>query len=82
MRDDRAEVIGTGTKPDGQVPDGVEYAAVDFTDHPATETFAELVAGCQPLILINNAGIGIERGIDEPSTEESRQVHDINLIAP
>ena len=82
LRDDGAEVIGTGTKPEGQVPDGVEYAAVDFTDHPATEAFAELIAKREPLILINNAGIGIERGIEELATEEFRQVHDINLVAP
>ena len=82
LRDDGAEVIGTGTKPDGQVPDGVEYAAVDFTDHPATEAFAERIAEREPLILINNAGIGIERGIEELATEEFRQVHDINLVAP
>ena len=82
LRDDGAEVIGTGTKPDGQVPEDIEYMAVDFTDGLATEAFAARIAERAPLILINNAGIGIERGIEELATEEFRQVHDINLVAP
>lgn len=82
LRDDGAKVIGTGTQADGKVSDGVEYMAVDFTDGPATEAFAERIAARKPLILINNAGIGIERGIEELSTQEFRQVHDINLVAP
>ena len=56
--------------------------AVDFTDGLATEAFAARIAERAPLILINNAGIGIERGIEELATEEFRQVHDINLVAP
>ena len=82
LRDDGAQVIGTGTNPQGEVSQGVEYMAVDFTDAPATEAFAERIAAREPLILVNNAGIGIERGIEELSTEEFRQVHDINLVAP
>ena len=82
LRDDGAQVIGTGTKPAGKVPAGIEYMAVDFTDRAATEAFAKQIAQRQPSILVNNAGIGIERGIEELATDEFLQVHDINLVAP
>lgn len=82
LRDDGAKVIATGTKADGKAPDGCEYMAVDFTDAAATEKFAGRIGSRAPLILVNNAGIGIERGIEELKTEEFRQVHDINLVAP
>jgi len=82
LLDDGASVIGTGTKPGGDVPKGCEYLAVDFTDHRATEAFADQMRARGPLILVNNAGIGIERGIEDLKTEEFRKVHDINLVAP
>ncbi|MFO0995835.1 MAG: SDR family oxidoreductase [Alphaproteobacteria bacterium] len=82
LRDDGARVIGTGTRPDGNVPEGCEFFSVDFTDAAATEAFAETMRAREPLILVNNAGIGIERGIEELSTAEFRKVHDINLVAP
>ena len=82
LRDDGATVIATGTKPDGRPPSGCDYLAVDVTDGPATEAFAQEIARRQPLILVNNAGIGIERGIAELKTAEFRRVHDINLVAP
>jgi NAD(P)-dependent dehydrogenase (short-subunit alcohol dehydrogenase family) len=82
LRDDGAEVIGTGTKPDGQVPEGCAFMAADFADHAATEAVAERIRARAPLILVNNAGLGIERGIEELTTEEFRFVHDVNLVAP
>jgi NAD(P)-dependent dehydrogenase (short-subunit alcohol dehydrogenase family) len=82
LRDDGAKVIATGTSPSGKPPDGCEFMAVDFTDAKATEAFAEKIRARAPLILVNNAGIGIEKGIEELKTEEFRQVHDINLVAP
>jgi 3-oxoacyl-[acyl-carrier protein] reductase len=82
LRDDGARVIATGTSPKGKPPEGCEYMAVDFIDAAATEAFAEKIKARAPLILVNNAGIGIERGIEELKTEEFRQVHDINLVAP
>ena len=82
LRDDGAQVIGTGTRPDGSVPEGIEYMAVDFTDHAATEAFAQRIKAREPLILVNNAGIGIERGIEDLTTEQFLKVHDINLLAP
>ena len=82
LRDDGATVIGTGTRPDGQVPEGCEFMAVDFTDAAATEEFANEIRVREPLILVNNAGIGVEKGIEELKTEEFRMVHDINLVAP
>ncbi len=82
LRDDGAQVIGTGTRPDGQAPEGCEFMAADFTDHAATEAVAEAIGAREPLILVNNAGIGIERPIEEVTTEDFRTVHDINLVAP
>ena len=82
LRDDGAEVIGMGTKPDGQVPEGCEFMAADFADHAATEAVAERICARAPLILVNNAGLGIERGIEELTTDEFRFVHDVNLVAP
>lgn len=52
LRDDGANVIGTGTIADGEVPDGVEHMAVDFTDEAGTEAFAKRIAAREPLILV------------------------------
>lgn len=82
LRDDGAQVIGTGTRPDGQVPEGCEFMHVDLADRAATEAFAEDIRARAPAILINNAGIGLERGIEDIDTEDFLRVQEVNLLAP
>lgn len=82
LRDDGARVIGTGTRPDGAVPEGCEFMAVDLADRDAIIAFAGEIRTLAPLILINNAGIGLERGIEDLDTDEFLRVQDVNLLAP
>ena len=82
LRDDGARVIGTGTRHDGEAPEGCEFMAVNLADRGATTAFAEEIRDRAPLILINNAGIGLERGIEDLGTEEFLKVQEVNLLAP
>ena len=82
LRDDGARVLGTGTRPDGQAPDGCGYAAVDFTDPAATESFVVRLRELAPLILVNNAGVSRPELIDDIETDEFRRVHQVNVVAP
>ena len=82
LRDDGARVIATGTKPDGVVPEGCEYDAVDFTDAAATDDFCAGLATAAPQILINNAGIGVVLPHDKITVADFERIHRINLVAP
>ena len=57
LRDDGANVLVTGTSPDGKTPEGTRYHAVDFTSDSAVDTFADTLRRDGPDILINNAGV-------------------------
>ena len=82
LRDDGAQVIGTGTRSDGQVPEGCEFMSVDLADRDGTTAFAETIRARAPAILINNDGIGLERGIENLETEDFVKVQEVNLLAP
>jgi NAD(P)-dependent dehydrogenase (short-subunit alcohol dehydrogenase family) len=82
LRDDGAQVLATGTRPDGAAPEGCDYGAVDFADRAATEAFAAKLAALAPHILVNNAGVTKPQAFAEIGTEEFARVHQVNLVAP
>ncbi len=77
-----AEVIATGTNPDGQAPEGCTYRVVDFTDFQATEKFATEMAKTDIDILINNAGVNKNAPFAEIEPAEFSRLHQINVYAP
>jgi len=79
---DGATVIGTGTRPDGEVPEGAEYRAVDFTDASALQLFAEEVASLSPDILVNNAGINKIAPFAEIKPADFLRIQQVNVTAP
>ena len=79
---DGAAVTGTGTKPGGDLPDGCAYAACDFTDPAATETFAAEAARLAPDILINNAGVNKIDAFAEIAPADFERLQRINVTAP
>ena len=79
---DGAEVIATGTRPEGNVPDGCDYRAVDFADRRATEAFAREVAGLELDILVNNAGINKISPFAEIDPDDFDRIQQVNVRAP
>ena len=59
LRDRGAVVSVTGTKPNGQGPEGCEYLTADFSAVESSEVFAASIQSTGFDILINNAGINI-----------------------
>jgi 3-oxoacyl-[acyl-carrier protein] reductase len=78
---DGASVAITGTKPDVQVPAGVRYRGVDFTDRAAAEVFAAEVAGWDVEILVNSAGINRIAPFTEIATEDFDEIFAVNVRA-
>lgn len=79
LRDDGAEVLITGTSPDGVGPQGCAYHAADFTDLDSTRAFCRAVEAFAPLVLVNNAGVSKPELFAEISAEEFQRVQDVNL---
>ncbi len=79
---DGATVIGTGTKPDGQVPNGCAYFAIDFSNADATNYFAEDVKGMNLDILINSAGINKINPFAEIVPKDFLTIQQVNVTAP
>ncbi len=79
---DGAHVIGTGTKPTGDVPAGAGYLGCDFSDPAAVQKLADEVAGIGPDILINNAGINKVTMFADIDTDDFERIHRVNVLAP
>lgn len=79
---DGAAVVATGTGPDGNVPDGCDYRAVDFSNLAATEAFANDVASLAPDILVNNAGVNKVGPFADFEPEDFTRIQQINVTAP
>lgn len=79
---DGAAVTVTGTRPDGNAPDGCAYAAIDFSDSAATEAFAAALAGSVPDILVNNAGINKVSPFGEIDAADFARIQQVNVTAP
>ena len=82
FRDQGAEVVITGTRPDGIPPEGVEYLSIDFSDLPATEKFASKIAEMSFDILINNAGINVISPFAEIELDDFLKIQQVNVTAP
>lgn len=79
---DGAEVVVTGTRPDGQGPDGCRYLAADFTDTAATIRCAEHLAEMGVDILVNNAGINKVSPFAEIDPADFARIQQVNVTAP
>ena len=76
-----ALVIAADLSQQGELPDQVEFAAYDVTDETICQnTFATLAERWDKLdILINAAGIEIEKTIEETTLEEWNRIFAINV---
>ncbi len=76
-----ASVVAADLQAAEALPDGVEFAAFDVTDELRVKTvFAELGERWQQLdVLVNAAGIEIEKTIEDTSLEEWNRIFAINV---
>jgi len=76
-----AQVIAADLSQQGELPDQVEFAAYDVTDETISQnTFATLAERWDKLdILVNAAGIEIEKTIEETTLEEWNRIFAINV---
>lgn len=76
-----AQVIAADLAQRGDLPERVEFIAYDVTDEAVCrETFIELAAGWDKLdILVNAAGIEIEKTIEDTTLEEWNRIFAINV---
>ncbi len=79
---DGADVTGTGTRPDGVVPQNVTFWAVDFTDEVATRAFADKLAENAPDILVNSAGINKISPFGSIDPADFDRIQRVNVVAP
>lgn len=57
-------------------------ATIDVTDEDSVAEIPELLRGREVDLLVNNAGVGIERTFHETTPAEWRQVIDVDLLGP
>ncbi|MCX7355684.1 MAG: SDR family NAD(P)-dependent oxidoreductase [Alphaproteobacteria bacterium] len=79
---DGAAVIGTGTKPDGQVPKGCRYQQLELSEDASVEAMCGTIEKEAPHILVNNAGISNPQGWDTLDAKTFRATQQIDLVAP
>lgn len=77
-----AEVVGTSTKADGDLPKGCRHEAVRLDDQASVASFCKTVEKLAPHILVNNAGVANPQTVETIGDDEFRRVHEINLVAP
>jgi len=76
-----AQVIAADLAPPAELPDRVEFIAYDVTDENiCRDTFDELAAHWDKLdILVNAAGIEIEKTIEDTTLEEWNRIFAVNV---
>ena len=76
-----ARVIAADLQAPGDLPDGIDFREYDVTSESVvTSTFADLAGQWDKLdILVNAAGIEIEKTIEETSLEEWNRIFAINV---
>lgn len=79
---DGARLIVTGTRPDGDAPEGCAYQACDFSDDAATRQFAQKVGEMGVDILVNNAGINKVKPFAEIEQADFEEIQRVNVNAP
>lgn len=77
-----AEVIGTSTKPDGDMPKGCRHEPVQLADRAAVSAFCKKVEALAPHIVVNNAGVANPQTVETIEDAEFDRMHQINLHAP
>lgn len=77
-----ANVEVTGTRPDGEVPEGCSYHRVDFSDNDALESFTGKAAQRGYDILVNNAGVNKVAAFAEIAPADFEWIHQVNVVAP
>lgn len=79
---DGADVIGTGTKPSGSLPDGCRYQQLRLDDDSSVESMCRMIEREAPHILVNNAGVSNPQSWAEIDAKTFRATHQIDLVAP
>lgn len=82
LRADGAAVVVTGTRAEGEAPQGCEYRAADFSHSQATISFAGAVSHDGFDILVNNAGINKIAPFDAIAPEDFERIQQVNVHAP
>ena len=82
LREDGAEVLLTGRRPEPEGLDGFEYRGVDFADASALEAFAEEARDWAPDVLVNNAGINKLAPFAEIDPADFDRIQAVNVRAP
>jgi len=77
-----ASVAVTGTRKDGNAPEGCTYHGVDFTDRKAMIEFVSVVKDMGVDILINNAGINKIGNFSEVHADDFDMIQEVNIRAP
>ena len=79
---DGARVVVSGTKAGGEAPAGCTYEQADFLDPADTEAFARRIAGLEPDIVVNNAGLNRLAPFAEIADADFHRLHAVNVAAP
>jgi NAD(P)-dependent dehydrogenase (short-subunit alcohol dehydrogenase family) len=79
---DGAEVIGTGTKPDGIGPKGCRYHQLQLENDKSVQALVSVIEREAPHILVNNAAVSNPQGWDVIDVETFRRTHQVDLVAP
>ena len=82
LRDDGADVLVTGTRPEGNGPKGTKFRTVDFTVEKAVAAFAEELVDLAPDILVNNAGLNRNSAFADIDLADFDAINRINLRTP
>jgi 3-oxoacyl-[acyl-carrier protein] reductase len=75
-------VTVTGTRPDGEAPEGCAYKAANFSDPDGIEAFAGWASGQDFDALVNNAGINKIAPFAEIDPEDFERIQRVNVHAP
>lgn len=82
LRADGADVTVTGTRPDGECPEGCAYRTCDFADAAETEAFAAEIGAWELDVLVNNAGINKIASFEQIDPADFDLIQQVNLRAP
>lgn len=77
-----ASVAVTGTRREGEAPQGCTYYCVDFTDRKAVMEFVSSVKDMGIDILINNAGINKIGNFSGVLLDDFDKIQDVNVRVP
>lgn len=75
-------VVGIGSKPGGNVPNGCDYFAADFSDTESVSQLCSFVSEWRPDILVNNAGINKISPFTEINLADFEEIQLINVTVP